>query len=120
MKKISMILAAVTIISCCLCFVSCSKEDKLYEECIEILADSLIDPTSLLISSAESYTDTENGDIFYKIVYNAKNKLGAYTGNNTIYFKYDAEDEEITSSSIFKTSFGLCEASGGKHKVYVD
>ena len=86
---------------------------------MEKLRDTLIDPTSLLIARAESYTDKEDGDIYYKIVYNAKNKFGAYVGNNTIYFMYDAEDDEIISGNYLSTSFNLCSAFG-KHTVYVD
>ena len=121
MKKVSILLILITLISCCLCFTSCgaSTEEKHYEECIEKLRDSLIDPTSLLIAEAESYTDKDTGDIYYRIKYNAKNRLGAYVGNETVYFKYDAEDKNISRDSIYSTSFSLTKALDGKHKVYV-
>jgi len=98
----------------------CTKERTYYDKCIQELKQSLIDPDSLIIEYADSYTDPESGDIAYRIYYNAKNRFGGYVGKTNEYFYYDGgEYVENWDQDFYRVSYNLFSARGGKHTVYV-
>lgn len=116
--------ARLGILVCCFLLLfsmaACSSEKKHYEECVEILRERLIDPTSLLIAEADSIQDPEGKDIAYRIVYNAKNKYGGYVGNETVYFLYDSETDKVSMGGTASLNYGTWGIAGGKTKSYVD
>ena len=93
MKKILCMTLVLASLLCCL--VSCGEEKKGYEACIAVLEDALYVPNSLIIYSASSCTDKEENCVYYKVVYDAQNRLGIYGGKETLYFKYDIASGEV-------------------------
>lgn len=78
MKKTSSVLLVLS----ALCLTSCGNP-KEYNTAVDHLKQHLKDPTSVIISDASGYKDEER--CAFRIVYNAKNSFGAYTGNDVVY-----------------------------------
>jgi len=103
-----------------LCLCSCGAGKGYYDKAVNDLKGRLKDPSSLVISSADAYTRSENGktDWGCKIVYNAKNSYGAYVGNRAVYYYLDSSNEvkyDGTSSFFYVTLSGFSDA---KHETY--
>ncbi len=125
MKKKSIVAILLLLMTFTLAFTSVgcgnAKYEKYYKMCIEDLKDSVRDPDSLKIYSADAYYYTNSdGELVWvcKIVWDAKNAYGAYTGKETSYYKYIAEDKEVSCSSYYSTTYSLAESAKDKHVVY--
>ena len=95
MKKwICLLLVVVTL---CCCLTACgNKEGKAgYDACVDYLKGVLYVPSSLIIYQAESFTTDEHDAIYYCINYDAKNKLGTYSGPEDVYFSYEKETGKV-------------------------
>ncbi len=79
---------------------ACGKTQEIknnYAAAEQHLKVSLFDPDSLQVYSADGVTDDDSNYIFYKITYNAKNRLGGYSGSDDYYCKYDKTTGEIST-----------------------
>ena len=110
MKKLPKLLALVLCLTLCVfTAVSCAGSQKIkngYAKVVEYIEESLYDPESLKISSAEGVFCSDGEDIYYKISYNAKNRLGGYVGIKDYYYTYDTITGSVSTLSV-TTTFGL-------------
>lgn len=121
MKKLLVILSVLLLVSFC-GLVACggkSEVEKGYDACVKSIEDRAYDPSSVMIKTAEAVDDTEGSYIYYKIYYNAKNRLGAYVGYSYEYLAYEKETKEIYAAK--ETTYNIHEAltrGGGTNKYY--
>ena len=99
-KTINFILTTVLLLSISLSLLSCgsSKIKDNYSKVENHIKSTLIDPTSLIVNSAEGVYEEGSKYIYYKINYNAKNKFGGYVGSDDLYCCLNTETDSISSA----------------------
>ena len=108
MKRIiCLILASVLMLSTMLAFASCgSKTSKIEEGYMYVekpIKEKLYDPDSLVVKSAEGVYAEDDNMIYYKVNYNAKNRLGGYVGYDDYYYEYNMDTKEADIITVLLT-----------------
>ena len=67
------------------------------------IKEKLYDPDSLVVKSAEGVYAEDDNMIYYKVNYNAKNRLGGYVGYDDYYYEYNMDTKEADIITVLLT-----------------